>query len=104
MEIIWTDQAIESYKEVIDYSLEHFGQFATIDLTTRVDAAVAKISKHPSACPLVTSVQIENHVLRFAIIKGPLQLVYEEGEECCTILTVWNTNMSPKRLLKVLER
>lgn len=51
MDVIWTDRAIESYKEVIDYSLEHFGRFSTVDLVNRVDAAVAKISKFPSACP-----------------------------------------------------
>lgn len=104
MEIIWTDRAIESYKEVIDYSLEHFGRFSTVDLTKKVDAAVAKISKYPSACPLVSSVQIEDNTIRYATIKGPLQLIYEEGEECCTILTIWNTNLSPRKLLKVLNR
>ena len=103
MEIIWTDRAIESYKAVIDYSLENFGKFATVDLTKNVEDAVAKISKFPSASPLVTSVSIDDNVFRYVTIKGPLQLVYKEDEECCTILTIWNTNMSPKKLLKVLK-
>lgn len=104
MEIIWTDRAIESYNEVIDYSLENFGKFATIELTQKVDAAVDKISKFPSACPLVTSVEIEGSVFRYATIKGPLQLVYEEGDECCTIITIWNTHQSPKKLFEVIKR
>ena len=103
MEVIWTDRAIESYEKVIDYSLEHFGRFSTVDLANRVDSAVEKISRYPSACPLVTSVQINNHVFRYATIKGPLHLVYEECENCCTILTIWNTNLSPIKLLKVLK-
>lgn len=103
MEVVWTDKAIESYKEVIDYSLENFGRFATIDLAERVDAAIAKISAFPSACPLVSSVTIEHTVLRYVTIKGPLQLVYKEEDECCTILTIWNTNMSPRNLLKIVR-
>lgn len=103
MEIIWTDRAIESYNEVIDYSLENFGKFATVELTRKVDAAVDKISKFPSACPLVTSVEVDDNVFRYVTIKGPLQLVYKEGEDCCTILTIWNTNQSPGKLLKILR-
>lgn len=103
MEVRWTEKAIESYNNVVDYSLEHFGRFATVDLTRKVDAAVAKISKYPFACPLVTSVHIENEVFRYVTIKGPLQLVYKEENEICTIVAIWNTNMYPKNLLKILN-
>lgn len=103
MEIIWTDKAIESYSDIVDYSLVHFGRFSTIDLTKRVDAAIAKISKYPSASPLVNAVQIENVILRYVTIKGPLQLIYKEGNDVCTIVTVWNTKKSPKTLLKLLK-
>lgn len=103
MEIRWTNTALKNYEEVVDYSMENFGKFATLDLVKKVDAAIEMISKFPSAGPLVTSVHIEGNVFRRATIKGPLQLVYQEEPDVCTIFAVWNTKRAPQNLLKVIK-
>ena len=45
MEVKWTEKAISEYNKVIDYSLSEFGRSSTIDLSKRVEKAIAKISK-----------------------------------------------------------
>lgn len=103
MEVKWTEKAISEYNKVIDYSLSEFGRSATTDLSKRVEKAVAKISKYPSASPLFTSVEIPNHIFRNITLKGPLSLIYEEREDFCIVHTIWNSNMHPSRLTKILK-
>lgn len=103
MEVKWTEKAISEYNKVIDYSLSEFGRSATVDLSKRVEKAVAKISNYPSASPLFTCVDIPNHVFRSVTLKGPLVLIYEERENICVVHTIWNSNMHPSRLTKILK-
>ena len=103
MKVKWTEKAISEYNKVIDYSLSEFGRSFTIDLSKRVEKAIAKISKYPSASPLFTFVDIPNHIFRSITLKGPLVLIYEERENVCIVHTIWNSNMHPSRLTKILK-
>lgn len=95
MTIIWTEQAIDDYENILDYLIVQKSKKEFKSLTEGVEKALKHIAKKPSLYPIANPVI--QHV-RKAVITKRTSMFYKSDQKTIEILAFFDTRQDPDKL------
>lgn len=104
MQIEWTDIALDSLKDVIEYTKEQFGDSQVKIISHKILNTIDCITSLPTAFPLEPLLTRKKPIYRSAIVIKELKIVYRQmTNDHILVLFVWNTRMSAREVKKRLR-
>lgn len=97
MQIIWTDQADETFDQIIAYIKEKFTQKEVDNFVTELYEVLEVIKSHPKLYPVS---KIRNYKsVRKAVIHPHSNLYYRiSSKTTITLITFWDNRSNPKTI------
>ena len=101
MQVKWFAKAQQHWDEQLDYCAETFGKSVALEGIKTVEEKIERICKFPTAGTPEPLLKGERLTYRFVHIQKRIKLIYryDEQQQTIYIVDVWNTRMSPQRLI-----
>ena len=93
MQIIWSDDAIEDYRQNIEYLLSRWGEKLASAFIEEVDTVLELLIINPDIYPLV-----DHHSIRRAVVRKQVALYYKIEGKSIYLVRFWNTYQDPETL------
>lgn len=100
MEIVWTDLAIETLSDIVQYVQSWFGRDTASDVSKRIIAFVDTLSSSPCIGKQVKSLSAYGEI-RCMVYKQN-QIYYRISDNQVEIILVWDGRQDPNRLRSIL--
>lgn len=105
MQIVWTNDAINSVRDFAKTTLEEFGERQVDKLYSEINKVVRRIVMFPESFPLEQTLTEKNATFRYATIFKKYELIYHiKNEDMCEVLLLWNPRRNPKELNFAIKR
>ncbi|MCB1189955.1 MAG: type II toxin-antitoxin system RelE/ParE family toxin [Leptospiraceae bacterium] len=102
MEIIWTEYALDSLKDIFDYikkdSIQSAKKFASEILNFS-----ETFSSFPYKYPVCQELESESIYYRSAVYKSRYRIIYKIAQDTIYILDVFHTSRNPTDIIKLKE-
>lgn len=101
MEVKWYKKAQQHWNEQLTYCAETFGRRTVLESIQTVEEKIESLCKSPESGTPEPLLKDEKHLYRYVHIQKRIKLIYryDEQQQTIYIVDVWNTWMSPQRLL-----
>ncbi len=76
MKVIWSEQALKSYENIVDYILEQWNVYIALEFENITNQTIERIKKHSELCPY-----IKGKLLRKCVIHKNASLIYKIKDE-----------------------
>jgi plasmid stabilization system protein ParE len=105
MEVKWYDKAQQHWDEQLTYCAETFGRQTALESIQTVEDKIERLCKFPESGTPEPLLKNEKQQYRFVHIQKRIKLIYryDKQQETIYIVDVWNTRMSPQRLLERMK-
>jgi plasmid stabilization system protein ParE len=103
MNIVWSDDAIESVDYTADYIEEHFGTERCIAFYDEVQTEADSLFDFPQKGPIDEDLKGGKYEYRSLGIGKLSRLIYRIDGETIRILYLWNTRQNPITLKEMLQ-
>ena len=97
MNIIWSDFASETLREIHKYYREHAGEPIARRIKTNIFAATRQLLKHPQSGQIEKTLEQLNEGHRY-LVEGNYKIVYKLVTEGVLITDVFDTRQDPKKI------
>lgn len=101
MVVKWFEKAQRHWDEQLEYCAETFGRATALNSIKIVEEKIESLCKFPELGTPEPLLKGEKLMYRFVHIQERIKLIYryDEQQQTIYIVDVWNTWMSPQRLL-----
>ena len=101
MVVEWFEKAQQHWDEQLEYCAETFGKTTALNSIKTVEEKIDSLCKFPESGTPEPLLRGEKLMYRFVHIQKRIKLIYryDEQQQTIYIVDVWNTRMSPQRLL-----
>jgi plasmid stabilization system protein ParE len=97
-EVRWTNEAVESFKNIIHYLEENLTKQEIENFIPATDNVVAYISKHPEMFR-----KTNKRNLREALVTSQNLLIYKVYKSHIDLITFWDTRQHPRKKKKFIK-
>lgn len=94
MQVRWSQQALFSLADVLDYSLEAFGYVQQAVMEDIILSSTEKLTSFPRMCPVIPEISNNLREYRKLVVTREISLIYWFDEEYVNISFVWDTRRS----------
>lgn len=94
MQIRWSQNALDSLTDVLDYSLETFGYVQQTVMEEIIMSSTEKLTSFPMMCPVISEISNDLREYRKLVVTKEISLIYWCDEEYVNISFVWDTRRS----------
>ncbi len=102
MEIVWTEYALDSLKNIFDYIKQDSVRSAN-KLANDILNFSKSFSSFPYKYPVCQELELESIYYRSAVFKNKYRLIYKIAEKQIYILDVFHTSRNPALLSKLKD-
>lgn len=105
MTVVWTEDALQAYDSVLEYTAECFGMQQVVKIRREIESHINSLHVF-SALGIREVIWSETLCadIRSIIIKHVIKIIYVREEDTCTILAVWDVRRDPNTLFDLLQR
>ena len=93
MQIVWSEEALSDYHQIIDYLLLEWSEKSARTFIDEVDSVLFLLQRQPELFPLSAVPAV-----RRAVIRKQVTLYYTIRQEELVLVRIWNTKQNPTRL------
>lgn len=94
MQIRWSQRALDSLTDVLDYSLETFGFVQQAVMEEIIMSSTEKLISFPTMCPVIPEISSNSQVYRKLVVTREISVIYWCDAEYVNISFVWDTRRS----------
>lgn len=94
MQVKWSQRALYSFADVLDYTLENFGYVQQTAMEELIMCSTDKLTSFPRMCPVIPEISNNIREYRKLVVTKEISLVYWCDEEYVNISFVWDTRRS----------
>lgn len=91
MQVRWSQRALYSLADVLDYSLETFGYVQQAVMEDIILSSADKLTSFPRMCPVIPEISNNLREYRKLVVTKETSLIYWCDEEYVNISFVWDT-------------
>lgn len=105
MEVKWYEKAQQHWDEQLAYCAETFGRQTALKSIQTVEEKIESLCRFPESGTPEPLLKDEKQLYRFVHIQKRIKLIYryDKRQQTIYIVDVWNTRMSPQRLLERMK-
>ena len=94
MQVKWSQRALDSLTDVLDYTLETFGYVQQAVMEDIILSGTDKLTSFPKMCPVIPEISNNLREYRKLVVTKEISVIYWCDEEYVNISFVWDTRRS----------
>ena len=94
MQARWSQRALDSLTDVLDYTLETFGYVQQEVMEEIIMSSTDKLISFPRMCPVIPEISNNIREYRKLVVTKEISLIYWCDDESVNISFVWDTRRS----------
>lgn len=94
MTVTWLQPALDSFSDVVDYSIEYFGTRKASNTVDAIYAAVEKLELFPLIGSVIPEISNDKRKYRKISVSKQLSIVYRVEAETVFVMFVWDSRRS----------
>lgn len=94
MKIVWSQPALDSLSDVLDYSVEYFGTRVAAKTENAIFSAVEILGTYPLMGFIIQDISSESRIYRRKSISKYLSVIYRVEDDTIYIMFVWDSRRS----------
>jgi plasmid stabilization system protein ParE len=93
LQIVWTENGLEDYKQVVDYLLQEWPIKVASEFVTNVDSRIETLSVFPE----IGIASVKEPAVRSIILTRHNKLYYKISEHTLEILNIFDSRQNPAK-------
>ena len=102
MKLVWSDKFKDKIRDYFDYCLINYGKALTSKKQSKLNNMLNGLRIFPESGRIELLLKGMDKEYRALNFEKQFRIIYTVGEDDITLVTLWNTKMSPRKLKKDL--
>ena len=100
MKLVWSDKFKDKIRDYFDYCLHNYGKALTSKKQSKLNSMLKSLLMFPESGRIEQLLKGMGKEYRAVNFEKDFKIIYSVGEDEITLVTLWNTKMSPNKLKK----